>query len=174
MEAIVTVDLSLFAQAIGPIYAQLGAGDRPIFVAFLERTLGDCYRRWAQDVSSPEARQALLETANREDQNAATVEARDPQAAARLKRLREAHPHLDTLVSSVLEGLPLHDQMRMLAAAERAGAGLYRAFADDPTHGPTAREELLECEAREHENAAALDTLATSVAALLEGVTPNE
>jgi rubrerythrin len=153
-------DLSKIAAAIGPLYAEIESADRPILVAFVERSVGSVYREWASEASSSEARAQLTAAAEREDENAGVLESRAPDAAMRLARLRESHAQLETLVSSALDGLSRPDQMRALAHAERSGGSLYRAFAEE-TEDPAYRAALLDCESREQDNAETLEALAT-------------
>ena len=59
-------------------------------------------------------------------------------------------------LAALFQGKPLDDQKALLAQLERAGAALYRGFAESETD-PTAREALLAAAKREEENAEVLE-----------------
>ena len=152
-------DLGAITGAIGAIYSELDTEDRPILVAFVERSVGSHYRRCASDIGTPRLRDQLLEAAAREDENAETLEGHDPSSAERLARLHSSYPQLEKLVASGLSEYSMPDQFELLAEAERAGRNLYRAFAQE-TEDATYQKALLECDQRECENASALDLVA--------------
>jgi len=58
--------------------------------------------------------------------------------------------------ASLFQGKSVEEQKAVLATLERAGAGLYRAFAANETDA-ARRDELLACAEREEENARALE-----------------
>jgi hypothetical protein len=68
----------------------------------------------------------------------------------------KAAPPPQDLLTGLFEGKSLDDQKALLATLERAGAGLYRAFAAAESD-PKERDALLESAEREEANARQLE-----------------
>ncbi len=76
------------------------------------------------------------------------------QATYKLQRIERPAEVLQGLFT----GRSVEEQMALLAQLERAGAGLYQAWAAE-TAAPAARQALLQAAAREEDNAGLLDEL---------------
>jgi len=61
-------------EQLAALFATGETADHQALLATLERSGGALYRAWAQAETDPKAREALLEAADREDQNAETLE----------------------------------------------------------------------------------------------------
>lgn len=149
-------DLPDFALLLGPFVQKLPARSRPVFLATLERAAAGRYREWAQ--AAPEHAQALLACAAREEEIARRAEHLFPVDASAREEIEAAVPDARRSYEEVFAGRPLADQWRLQAAAERTGAGAWRAFAaeqDDEAVG----QALLACAELEEESARQLEAL---------------
>ena len=136
--------------------AQVPEAARPRFLARLERLAAERYRLWADQLPAHAA--GLRACAAREEEIA--------ERAERVVALDAgAREKLDTLVKGAREayyglfdGVPVLEQLRIQAGAERLGAGAWRGMAQ--AHGdPRAREVLDGCAVLEETSASYLDTL---------------
>ena len=72
-QIVLPAELSAEAQ-MGALFATGETPDHQDLMARLERTGGSLYRAWAEQETAPEAREALLAAAEREDHNAEVLE----------------------------------------------------------------------------------------------------
>ena len=142
-------------EVLGPLLQAWPAEEQPALVALAERVAAGRYRLWAETVDAPELRTLLLSCAAREEEIAKRVEALHPGSAETQARFREKHPDLEERYASVFEGLALGEQWAVQAEAERAGAGLWRSFAE--AGGPETEETFRSCAPLEEQNAEALE-----------------
>jgi hypothetical protein len=150
-------ELPNIARIVGALLERVDARERPLLIALAERVAAGRYRRWAQEASGP-ARRGLLACAEREETIADRVEALYPDAAAVREKLHSNHPELEEAYHALFAGRPLAEQFAIQAAGEHAGAGAWRAFAEQ-ADGDAARRTLLACAELEEESATYLESL---------------
>jgi hypothetical protein len=145
-----------FAQLLGPFVAAIPDAGRPGFLAMLERAAASRYRQWAA-AFTPLAK-GLLECAAREEEIAAKAERLFPPDAVLREAIAEQAPGAQEAFGSVFAGLPVREQMRLQAGAERQGAAAWRGLAD-LEQSQAARAELLACAGLEEASAEHLEAL---------------
>lgn len=145
-----------FNQLLGPFVQKLPEESRPAFLATLERAAAARYREWAK--AAPEHAEALLACAEREEEIAQRAEALFPLDATGRSGIDAATPDARRSYEEVFGGRPLRDQWRLQAAAERTGAGAWRAFAAQQDDDAVVRA-LLACAELEEQSARQLDAL---------------
>ena len=142
---------------LAPLLAELEGGERPGFLARLERVAGERYRGWA--VEAPQHAAALLECARSEDEIAERAERLFPLSAAQAARLEALMPRARELYAAIFVGRTLPEQFAVQAAAERLGGGAWRGFAATPGLPHALREALATCSALEEASAARLEKM---------------
>jgi len=110
------------AAILAPMLRSMPAPLLPFFLSRLERGAASRDREWADQVSDPEQRAALLACADRETEIADRVEALFPVAPPEVKQVDEAVPAARDAYFAVFEGRSLRGQWRVQAAAERQGS----------------------------------------------------
>jgi hypothetical protein len=143
------------AVLLAPVIERVPASAQHRFLALLERGAAERYRQWA---AASEHRAALLECAAREEGIAERVERLFPASDATLAQLAALVPEARAIYLSLFVGLPLQEQMRIQASAERQGAAAWRAFAAAASDDGV-RSTLEHCALLEEESAAFLDRL---------------
>jgi hypothetical protein len=133
------------------LFTQCPQSEHRVLLAILERAAAAQYRRWASQVGD-EQRDGMLACARREEEVAAVLEGRAPNAAETARGLMERLPDLPARYRSLLEGKGLGRQLAIQAEGERAGAALLRAYADAETDA-VARDALRAAAELEEENA---------------------
>ena len=136
--------------------AQVPAANRPRFLALLERGAAERYRQWAEEL--PAHAVGLRACAAREVEIAERAERVVPIDAG-------ARATLDALIKGAREayfglfaGVPIREQLRIQAGAERLGAGAWRGMAAAMPDAH-AREVLESCAELEEVSASFLDTV---------------
>lgn len=150
------------AELVGPVLAAFAREQQPAVVALAERVAAQRYRGWSEQVDQTRVKTILLACAQREEDIAGRVEASMPQAAEIQAAASDAHPDLPDRYAALFAGRPLAEQFAMQAAAERAGASTWRAFAE--TADAAQRAIFESCAKLEEASAEALEAL------LAEGV----
>jgi hypothetical protein len=117
-----------FGRHLGPVLAEVGAEERPAFLAMLERTAADRYRAWAD--AWPDHRGPLLECAASEDEIADRIDAAFPCDAETRARLVALLPTARVRYYELFDGHPVAEQLRMQAHAELQGAAAWRHIAE--------------------------------------------
>lgn len=145
-----------FAELLGPFIQRIPEASRPAFLAALERGAAQRYREWAE--ASPNQAPGLLACAEREDEIARRVDKLFPADAEGQTSIEGTVPDARIAYYEVFAGLPLHEQWRIQASAERQGANAWRLLASEQ-NDEAVRETLLGCAALEEESAAHLDGL---------------
>jgi hypothetical protein len=148
------------AKILAGLIERIAPAQRPLFIALAERLAAERYRRWAR-AADGSARRELLACAAREDDIAGRVEALYPDAAALQQRLRADHPEIDEVNESIFAGRPLEEQFAIQAAGERAGAAVWRTFAQ--AGDAAARGTVLACAELEERSAAYLESVLAAV-----------
>jgi hypothetical protein len=145
-----------FAELLAPFIQKIADGSRPAFLAALERGAAQRYREWAED--EPEHAAGLRACAEREEEIARRVDALFPADASGRTSIEHVIPEARDAYYRVFAGLPVREQWRIQASAEREGALAWRTLAaeQDEDH---VRKTLLGCAALEEESAAHLDAL---------------
>ena len=145
-----------FAVLLGPFIQKISETSRPAFLAALERGAAQRYREWAE--LSPDDAPGLLACAEREDEIARRVDKLFPADSQGESSIANTLPDARTAYYGVFAGLPLREQWRIQASAERQGADAWRLLASEQAD-EAVRESLLSCSALEEESAAHLDSL---------------
>jgi hypothetical protein len=145
-----------FARLLAPFIGSVPEAALPGFLARLERGAADRYRSWAS--AAGEAAPGLLACAAREDEIADRVERLLPADPAETPKIEAALPGARDTYLAVFEDLPLREQLRIQAGAERQGASAWRGLASQ--HPDAAvRKELELCAELEEESASYLEQL---------------
>ena len=145
-----------FGALLAPFIGRVPADARPRFLALLERGAAERYRGWAQEL--PGEATVLLECAAREDEIADRVEALYPISPELAKEIEEPLPEAREAYLAVFEKLPILDQLRIQADAERQGAAAWRGIAADQSD-PGVSAELERCSTLEETSARALEAI---------------
>jgi hypothetical protein len=145
-----------FGVLLGPAIRQVPERSRPAFLALLERGAADRYRHWASRVA--DAAEGLSACAEREDAIARRVDALFPAPEDDHAVIERAFPIARDAYYGVFEGLPLLDQLRIQANAERQGAAAWRSLAAGQPE-TSVREALEACAVLEETSADHLDAL---------------
>ena len=145
-----------FAVLLGPFIEKIPDAARPAFLAALERGAAQRYREWAEQ--APDRAEGLLACAEREDEIGRRVDELLPADDEGRARIESAFPEARRAYYEVFAGLPLHEQWRIQASAERQGANAWRLLASEQDDAKV-REDLLGCAALEVENAGFLQRI---------------
>jgi hypothetical protein len=145
-----------FGQLLAPILGQVGAVERPRFLALLERTAADRYRDWAAQL--PNHAEVLLACAGREDEIADRIEAVFAIDEPKLDALRSLLPQARDIYYSAFAGIPVHEQIRIQSDAELQGANAWRSIAASVSD-PQILSELAKCSELEETSSAAAKAL---------------
>lgn len=135
---------------------------RPAFLAGLERSAADRYRRWADDL--PQHREALLGCAKREDEIADLISASYPVDDDVRARIDASLPDAIALYYDVFEPYSPLDQLFLQSEAELQGALAWVGMAAG-TDDPQMIEILARCTALERESSAVVKELLDAVPA---------
>lgn len=154
-------ELPDIAALLAPHLARVPRASVPAFLCQLERTAAGRYREWATQCD-PVHRERLLACAAREDEIADRVLALLPPEPGDADAIEAALPGARELYRSVLATLPLAEQWRIQAHAERQGAAAWRGIAARETDASlaTALEEVAKLEERSADELTALLALA--------------
>lgn len=145
-----------FGELLGPYIAAVPEASRPGFLARLERGAAQRYRDWA--AAAPGIAEGLLACAAREDAIADRAEKVLPPDPAHTRALDDAAPGARDTYYAVFAELPIREQLRIQAGAERQGAAAWRGIA--ATHSDeSVRSELEASALLEEESAAWLEKL---------------
>jgi len=150
------LEIPNFGALLGPALTSVEDAARPGLLARLERGAAERYREWAKQ--APDCRAELSGCADREDQIADAVDALFPVDSAQLAKVEAAVPLARKLYYEVFEGLPLLDQWRIQANAERQGAAAWRGIATQQS-SDRVRDALEDCARLEEASAGVLDEL---------------
>ena len=132
---------------------------RPSLLALLERGAAGRYRKWAGERT--ESASEFEACAAREEQIADTVDRLFPLDTAHKADIEKALPVARDAFFGLFEGLPLEDQWRVQAAAERQGAIAWRGVAAQQQDA--ALQSALEgCARLEEESAETLERLTST------------
>jgi integrase len=145
---------------LAPLLAGLEAGERPGFLARLERVASERYRGWAAE--APQHAAALLECARAEDEIAERAERLFPLSAAQTAKLDALLPRARELYAAIFVGRTLPEQFAVQAAAERLGGSAWRGIAAAVGLPHAMRDALATCSALEEANAARLEKMLAS------------
>ena len=143
---------------LAPLLAELEGGERPGFLARLERVAGERYRGWAA-AEAPQHAAALLECARSEHEIAERAERLFPLSAAQTAKLDALLPRARELYAAIFVGRTLPEQFAVQAAAERLGGSAWRGIAAAAGLPHAMREALATCSALEEANAARLEKM---------------
>jgi len=136
--------------------AQVPEPARPRFLALLERGAAERYRYWAEQLPAHAA--GLRACADREEEIADRVERVIALDEAVREKLDAPLQGARAAYFGVFEGLPLPEQLRIQAGAERLGAAAWRGFAT-AVPDQRMREEFERCARLEETSADHLDAL---------------
>jgi hypothetical protein len=134
--------------------AQVPAANRPRFLALLERGAAERYRQWADEL--PAHADGLRACSAREIEIAERAERVVPIDAGAREKLEALIPEARAAYFGLFNGMPILEQLRLQAGAERLGGGAWRAMAAAMTD-PHARELLESCAELEEVSARLLD-----------------
>jgi hypothetical protein len=147
-----------FGRLLRPHIETVAEPARPRFLARLERGAAERYRIWAAEAAAEAVAAGLLACARREEEIAERVERRFPADAAQQQQIEAALPGARDAYIAVFENLPLREQLRIQANAERQGAAAWRALAAGNS-AARLRDELHACAGLEEESALFLEKL---------------
>ncbi len=141
-----------------PIIQKVPREHQGLLIALLERNAARRYRAWVEEAASDDEKRGLEACATREEEVATRIEALTPNPQEIQKTFGRYFPELKAAYESVFGGKDRREQMAIQAAAERGGAGVWRALAaagGDERSRPT----LEACALLEEESAEYLETL---------------
>jgi hypothetical protein len=136
--------------------AQVPAENRPRFLALLERGAAERYRQWAEQL--PAHAEGLRACAAREVEIAERAERVVPIDAGAREKLNALIPGARDAYFGLFAGVPIREQLRIQAGAERLGAGAWRSMAAAAADAKT-REVLEGCAELEELSARFLDSV---------------
>ena len=139
-----------------PVLSRLPTSLVPAFLAGLERSAADRYRRWADAAADAEEREGLLACSRREDEIAERVKRLFPVSGADEEQLEQQLPEALRIYREIFDPHPVRHQYRMQASAEREGAAAWRSLAASHTD-PELRKELEACAELEESSATWLE-----------------
>ncbi len=145
-----------FAILLGPFIRELPRNAMPRFLALLERTAAERYRWWATDW--PARAVALNDCADREDEIADRIERLFDISSEDAVQLTSSLPAARKVYADVFTALPIREQLRIQADAERQGAAAWRGIASQ-SEDETVREELERCALLEEATADQVESL---------------
>jgi hypothetical protein len=152
-------EIPKLAVLLAPFIEKIRDATRPAFLAMLERGAAQRYREWA--AQALEEAPGLLACAAREEEIARRVDALFPAKLAGDPVVDSAYAGAREVYYAVFAGLPLAEQWRTQASAEREGAGAWRLLASQQAD-PAIRDALLACAKLEEASAMHLDGLVGS------------
>lgn len=151
-------DVPDFDALLGGLLGRVGAEERPLLIAMLERVAAAKYRDWAALPEFQSDAAALRACADREERIAEQAEALYPDAQARQTGIGAALPELAQVPDDLFGNrTPLH-QMAVLAAGERAGGRVWAGLAA-ATSASKAAGTMKAFTAWEDENAEVLESI---------------
>jgi hypothetical protein len=149
-------ELPNFGVLLGPFIDAVPEEARPAFLARLERGAAERYRQWA--AAAPEHAESMLACAAREDEIADRVDRLFPATDEQRAKIEAGVPGARDAYYAVFAGLPLTEQWRIQADAERQGAAAWRGIAAQSDDGQI-RSELEACARLEETSAERLEQL---------------
>lgn len=152
-----------FGELLAPYIGSVPDEARPTFLAGLERSAAERYRRWAEVV--PDHSATLLECARREDEIADLVSELFPVDEALQRRIDDALPAAVDLYYEVFDPHPPLHQLHLQSEAELQGAMAWVHLADRLPDGPdadAARIVLARCTELERASSADVKALLTT------------
>lgn len=144
-------------QVLRPLLEKVASDQVPLFIAIVERMAAQRYRVWADAIKDEAYARDLRACADREDEIADKVAALYPNAQELEAELRNAHPELDKLASSVFDDLSTLEEYAVQAEGERIGAATWRGFAE--TADAPHRDVFLACADLEEASAEVLEEI---------------
>ena len=148
-----------FGELLRPYIARVAPETMPRFLALLERGAADRYRGWAEQL--PEHRAGLMQCAASEDEIADRIDGAFALDDSLRKQLIAPLSEALQTYYDVFAPLPIWDQIRIQANAERQGAAAWRGIAS--RHPDPAVIDVLEtCSRLEESSADFLDDLIAS------------
>jgi hypothetical protein len=154
-----TAETPNFGLLLAPILSQVDAASRPRFLALLERTAADRYRKWAANL--PDHAAVLLECAGREDEIADRIGAAFSVDAAKLEELQRLLPAARDIYYAAFDGMDVREQIRVQSDAELQGAHAWRSIAAGVTDTKVLAE-LARCSELEELSSAAVKAFLAS------------
>ena len=148
-----------FGVLLAPLLQSLPQPSHPALLAGLERRAAQRYRGWAEEL--PEHREDLMACATREDEIARRAAALFPIGEAEQGQVDGALPEATRIFLGVFEGLPLREQLRIQADAERQGAAAWRGLGAGQVDA-SVKEALEGCAVLEEASASLLESLLAS------------
>ena len=148
-----------FGRLLAPVLSDLAPTDRPAFLARLERIAAGRYRQWATE--APQWSEVLLACAAAEDEIADRVMDCFPVDDATAASLDSRLPLATELYQSAFASLPVHEQLRIQAAAELQGANAWRSVSTLPGLSAHILSQLARCSELEERSSASVSDLLT-------------
>ena len=148
-----------FGRLLAPVLSDLAPTDRPAFLARLERIAAGRYRQWATE--APQWSEVLLACAAAEDEIADRVMDCFPVDDATAASLDSRLPLATELYQSAFASLPVHEQLRIQAAAELQGANAWRSVSTIPGLSAHILSQLAHCSELEERSSASVSDLLT-------------
>ncbi len=145
-----------FGALLAPYISAVPAEAMPRFLALLERGAADRYRGWA--AALPEHAEVLLTCAEAEDEIADRIERAFELDESLRPALEAPLPGAIRTYYDVFDAVPVWDQIRIQANAERQGAQAWRNIATRTTDAQVI-EALAACSVLEEQSADRLDAL---------------
>lgn len=159
MFSVTDLAIPRFGELLGPYIVQVAPQTMPRFLALLERGAAERYRRWA--LVLPEHQAGLLRCAASEDEIADRIDGAFELDESLREQLVAPLPEALQTYYEVFAPLPIWDQLRIQADAERQGAAAWRGIAS--RHPDAKVVEVLEtCSRLEETSADFLDDLIAS------------
>lgn len=150
-----------FAQLLAPYIGEIPQASMPAFLARLERTAAERYRRWAEQL--PEHKDQLLKCAASEDEIADRIERVLPAACREDIEIIETNigPAKETYYA-VFSKCSVYEQLYIQAKAERQGALAWQGIAESVSDASIV-DELNICSRLEQSSADDLDALLAKI-----------
>lgn len=145
-----------FAILLGPFLRAVSRESTPRFLALLERAAAERYRWWAAEW--PARAVALNDCADREDEIADRIERLFEVSSEAAAQLTSSLPAALKVYADVFTALPIREQLRIQADAERQGAAAWRGISSQ-SEDETVRKELERCALLEEETADQVESL---------------
>lgn len=145
-----------FGQLLSPFISAVPSEAMPRFLALLERGAAARYRGWAEAL--PEHADVLLTCGRAEDEIADRIEGVFALDESLRPALEAPLPDATRTYYDVFDAVPVWDQLRIQANAERQGAQAWRNIAAR-TSDQRVIDELHACSALEEASADRLDAL---------------
>jgi hypothetical protein len=151
-------ELPNIALVLGELLQRVPPAQQALLIAYAERLAAVRYRDWSEAPEVAQRRADLHACAAREEEIASRIEGMFPDAAAVQAAIVKSNPDLLEINRTLFAGRPLGQQFRMQAQGERAGAGVWKAFASQDTD-PARRDVFLSCADLEEANALVLESI---------------